>query len=446
MLSSSNKRWFAAVACAAAWLALAHGAGAQTALADAEIGLHEALRRARIDTPRVAAAAAAYTLRQAEQSAARGAYFPVLTAQGTSGYSFDNRLVLPGAPRIDSKSLTTQGSVSLEWAALDFARGARVDAAGAAARAQALATAVTQRDAVLLAAELYVAAAAAVELTSDAELTLTRRSEQERAIAGLVQAGTRSPLDMERAKIETLSARYAYAASQIDEVAACAALSAAIGRPATQPVQPRAGSLQALEFELSPSGAFATARGDRPELAGQAALIDARQYDHSAAIAARLPTVGIAALASVSYLDVRSGAGIGGHQYGGSALVYVRWSGLDPAVWTRASVTDAAVAQAERELTARRHALATQAVAAVHAAVRAKSELERAVAVLRASEVTREVQNGRYRAGVASMLELLDAENLEQQARRRRIEAERDHYLAGARLLWASGRIDALAN
>jgi outer membrane protein TolC len=65
---------------------------------------------------------------------------------------------------------------------------------------------------------------------------------------------------------------------------------------------------------------------------------------------------------------------------------------------------------------------------------------------LRASEVTREVQNGRYRAGVASMLELLDAENLEQQARRRRIEAERDHYLAGARLLWASGRIDALAN
>ena len=75
----------------------------------------------------------------------------------------------------------------------------------------------------------------------------------------------------------------------------------------------------------------------------------------------------------------------------------------------------------------------------------AKILFERAVAVLRAAEVTREAQNGRYRAGVASMLELLDAENLEQQARRQRIEAERDYRIASARLLWAGGRLDALA-
>jgi outer membrane protein TolC len=77
--------------------------------------------------------------------------------------------------------------------------------------------------------------------------------------------------------------------------------------------------------------------------------------------------------------------------------------------------------------------------------VRAKIDLERAVAVLRASEVARDAQNGRYRAGLASMLELLDAENLAQQSRRASIEAERDHRLAGVRLLWASGRLAALA-
>jgi outer membrane protein len=444
MSRCSNKLWLA-LGCAAFWLATGRGAGAQEAPLGPDISLREALRRARTDAPAVATAAAAYVLRQAEHSATKGAYFPVLTVQGTSGFGFDNRLVLPGAPRIDSKSLSAQASVGLDWAALDLARGARVDAAAALEHAQALAARTTQRDAVLLAAELYVQAAAAVELARDAELSLTRRSQQESAIAELVQAGTRSPLDMERAKIETLSARYAHAASKIDEVAACAALSAAVGRSATQPVHARPDGLQALELELSPASALAAARTDRPELASQSAVIDARQRDYGAAIAARLPTVGVTAMSSISYLDVRAGAGIDGHQYGGSALVYLRWSGLDPAVWTRANVAGAAVAQAERELAARQHAIATQAVAAAYAAARANSELERAIAVLHASETTREVQNGRYRAGVASMLELLDAENLEQQARRRRIEAERDHYLAGARLLWASGRLEALA-
>jgi outer membrane protein len=445
MHRSSKKYWFA-FACAVSCLTTSRGASAQAAPEEPEISLRDALRHARSDAPAVAAAAAAYVLRQAEHGAAQDAYYPILTTQSTAGYVFDNRLVVTTAPRVDYRSLTAQTSISVEWAALDLARGARIDATEAAAQAQALAARTTQHDAVLLAAELYVAAAAAAELTADAELTLTRRTEQERAIAELVKAGTRSPLDMERAKIETLSARYAYAASQVDEVAACAALSAAIGRSATQPVHARAGKLQALEFELSPALAQAAAAADRPEIASQAALIIARQGEYDAAIGARLPTVGVTALASASYLDVKHGDFPDGHQYGGSALLYVRWSGLDPAVWTRASVASAAVAVAERELAVRQHAVTTQAVAAVHAAVRAKSELERAIAVLQASEITREVQNGRYRAGVASMLELLDAENLEQQARRRRIEAERDHYLAGARLLWASGRIDSLAN
>jgi outer membrane protein TolC len=69
-------------------------------------------------------------------------------------------------------------------------------------------------------------------------------------------------------------------------------------------------------------------------------------------------------------------------------------------------------------------------VAASHAVLRAKIGLERATAVLRASEVTRDAQNDRYRAGVASLLELLDAENLAQEARRAGIEAERDQQLA----------------
>jgi outer membrane protein len=429
---------------AVAWLCAAPGARAQTARALPEIDLREALRSAQSRAPKVAAAEATHALAEAERDPAQAAYFPVLTLRGSSGYAFDNRLVLPDEPRIDSKSLTAEANVSLEWAAVDFQRGARADAAEAAARAEGFAASAARHDALLLSAESYVRAAAGSALVKDAELTLARRSEQEQAVAGLVQAGTRSPLELERAKIETLSARYALEASRRDELAACAALAAAIGRPATQPVCARAGDLNAFELELSPERALGAARSGRPELRARAALVSARSEEYDAAIAARLPTVALAAAAELSYLEVREGQGIDGHQYGGSALVHVRWSGLDPVTWTRAAGADAAVALARREWEAERHAVASEAVAASHTMLRTKIELERAGAVMHASEAARDAQNGRYRAGLASLLELLDAENLAQEARRARIEAERDHRLAGARLLWATGRLAEL--
>jgi outer membrane protein TolC len=100
---------------------------------------------------------------------------------------------------------------------------------------------------------------------------------------------------------------------------------------------------------------------------------------------------------------------------------------------------------AQRKWEAERHAVASEAVAASHAVARAQIDLERAIAVMHASQGARDAQNGRYRAGLSSMLELLDAENLAQEARRASIEAEREHQVAGARLLWASGRLATLA-
>ena len=427
-----------------AWLCLALLARAQEATALPSITLRDALRGAQTRAPSVVAAEAARALAEAERGPTTAAYFPVLTMSVSGGYAIDNRLVQPNTPRIDSRSLTSNGNVSLEWTALDWSRGARADAAEAAARAQAFTAGAARHDALLLAAERYIQSAAANALMKDAELALTRRSEQERAIGELVRAGTRSPLDLERAKIETLSARYALAARQRDELAACAALAPASGRPATQPVCARRGDLALFEPAPSQESALSAADSKRPELQARAALVSARREEYDAAIAARLPTVALAGSAELSYLDVRKGQGIDGHQYGGSALVYVRWSGLDPVTWSRAAPADAAIAHAQREWDAERHAVASEAVTASHAVLRAKIELERAVAVMNAAETARDAQNGRYRAGLSSLLELLDSENLAQEARRTRVEAERDHQLAAARLLWASGRIAAL--
>src|SRR4029078_5350874 len=115
------------------------------------------------------------------------------------------------------------------------------------------------------------------------------------------------------------------------------------------------------------------------------------------------------------------------------ALGYLRWNGLDPAVWFRGGTTDAAAAEAQRQLATTVQTITTEAAQAVYALERARIDLQRATAVLDVARATRESQNGRYRSGLASLLELLDAENIEQEARQRRIEAERDHAIAVTR-------------
>jgi outer membrane protein len=168
-------------------------------------------------------------------------------------------------------------------------------------------------------------------------------------------------------------------------------------------------------------------------------LADARREEHSAAIGARFPVLGVSATGTATYFDVKSGAGIAGTQYGASAVGYLRWNGLDPAVWFRGGVTDAAATEAEKQLATTAQAITSAAVQASYALERARVDLERAAAVLDIARATRDSQEGRYKSGVASLLDLLDAENIEQEARQRRIEAERDHAIAVARLVAACG-------
>jgi outer membrane protein len=288
---------------------------------------------------------------------------------------------------------------------------------------------------------LYLRAGAAIELVEDAKLSVERRTHQYAAAGELVKAGTRSPVDVQRAKIEVLSAEYGLSLRRTDELAAFAALAAAIGRPANQLVRPAANTASFSAVAANPARAKELAEKNRPELRGAGANITALRYAHDADVGERWPTLGVTANGSLSYLDVRRGVGIDGDQYTVAGAIYLRWNGFDPAVWGKGSVSDAAVSIADRERSALLHSIGAQAVAAYYALERAKTEHQRAVAVLEAAQVTREAQNGRYTAGVGSLLELLDAEDLEQQARQARIEAERDESIASAQLLSACGML-----
>jgi outer membrane protein len=432
---------FTAVVIVIAMLGSLRGARADELDDAPTIALASVLRRAASDPPSVKLALATLGRYEAERRYAQGRYVPVLTGLASGGITYDNRLVLPELPRIDSKSLIVQGNVSLDFAALDLAREPAIDAARAAERAAGFGVDSAAQGAMLAAAELYFRASAAAALVRDAAFNVERRSSQLTAVSDLTRAGIRPPVDAQRAEIEAVSARYVLEGRRQDARAACAALSAAMGQSAARLLCPEPLDLRDFAVSISPARARELASHNRPELRRLSAMVDSRREEHSAAIAARLPVVGVSANGNASYLDVKSGVGISGSQFGGSALGYVRWNGLDPAVWFRGGVTDAAASEAERQLAATVQAVTNEAVQAAYTLEHARVELERAVAILGVARATRESQNGRYRSGMASLLELLDAENLEQDARQRRIEAERDHAIAVARLIAACGLI-----
>lgn len=408
------------------------------------ISLREVLIRARRDPPRVLLALATLKRREADEDYARGAYLPTVTAQVTGGVAYDNRLVLPNAPRIDSQFLTAQGTLSVDWTVVNVARGSTIDAAHAGARAQRYGLEVARRQALQAALELYIRALASIKLVHDAELTLDRRTAQYEAIRGLVAAGVRPTVDAQRAKIELISNRFALDMRRTDELVSFSALAVALGRDPTRPLQPEPVQDGMLNLSLSPEEARRLALRLRPEVAQADRMMAARQSEESAAFDARLPTAGVALTGSVTYLDVLHGLGLDGYTYTGSALAYLRWNGFDPAVWGRGQVARAARAEAEWQREVSLQTIRAEVVAAVYAARRAKTELDRATAVRSAAEATRRAQNGRYMTGLASLLELLDAESLEQNARVTVVEAERDYDIAGARLLAAAGLIDRL--
>src|SRR5262249_5300735 len=159
--------------------------------------------------------------------------------------------------------------------------------------------------------------------------------------------GVRPPVDAQRAQIDLVSARYAVNARREEELASFAALAASIGRSPSEPLRPDASAMTVFDVAVPPELARKLAYENRPEIRRFTAILASRRDEHRAAVGARLPTVGVVATGTASYLDILEGVGISGSQFGGSAGAYIRWTGLDPAVWLKAGIAEGARTEAE---------------------------------------------------------------------------------------------------
>jgi outer membrane protein len=416
------------------------------------IGLAELLQRALVDPPRVLSALASLERAEAERRAAQAAYFPTIGLQGSYGIVYDNRQALPKGlldvlpdGRLRSTAQQPLGTASLDWSLLNGARNRNIKAATLAREAQDQALSSAQRLALSSAFEIYMRALAAAQLVADAELTRERRTQQHEGVAGLVKAGLRPSVDETRARIEAVAATYRLEVRKVEERAIYAALAVSVGRDPDRPLRP--ALLASSPFDAAPrslEAANAAAFEHRPELKQLRITLAGRQAELSAALWRRAPTLGVSGTASASYIDIFKGTGYGGEQYSGMAQVYLRVQPFDAAIWRSAEVARATMLQTQRALESTTLDIKAEVAEASFAVERTRAELERATQVLSAAEAAREAQNGRYRTGVASLLELLDAENVEQNARLDRITAERDNQIAHVRLLAATGLIRKL--
>jgi outer membrane protein len=286
--------------------------------------------------------------------------------------------------------------------------------------------------------------AAGIELIRDAELTLARRTAQHESIAALARAGVRPTVDEQRAKVEVVVAQANVEIRKNNLASLEAALTGALGEDPLAPVRAATLESDALGQGLSPRDAVMQGLANRPEVRAREAVLKASKAKDDAARGARLPVMGVAGSTSMTRADVVSGEGLAGQIFSASAWLYVRWNALDATVWRQPKVTTAAVREAERALSVAQLNVRNEVVMAALAVQNAKFRLDQSEQVLAGAQITRTAQNERYRAGVATLLELLDAEALEQSARLQRIEAEREYAIARANLLSATGQLTQL--
>ena len=419
------------------------------------VTLADVIKRARENPPAILAALATLERIQAQEQYARGAYIPRFTIEGGTGITYNDAPYLPkdarnnpdnaGLPaRVKSTAQTSYGRANLDYALIDLSRRFGVKSAGLSVEAQRKAYGAAQRVAEQAAAEIYLRAVAALALVDDARLTQLRRENQLQAINGLVRAGLRPSVDATRANIEAVAARFALETREIEVAAAGAALAATVGSDPTEPLRPAEFDDTILPPPLDPLKASVLAIEHRPEIKQLELALAARRAEHQAAIGSRLPTAGVIGSANLSHTGIYHGDGYEGRTWTGNASVYMRWAALDPAIWRHAAVTRSAIAEAQRQLETSLLSVRAEVVAAAYTVKRARAMLEQSSQMLAGAEAARTAQNERYRAGVASLLDLLDAEGVEQNARRMRIEAARDHRVARITLLGLCGSIEQL--
>ena len=402
--------------------------------------LQEALARARsnarIDQARAEAAAAAARVDQA-----RAGHYPFASGLLSLGPGSGHPGTPPGRPlaRAGAPGLFYGAAVELSQKIWDFGQtAARARAAGAASRAAQSDAAAVWADVALDVRIAYYNALAARAFLGIADERVASSEKHLDAAEELVRVGKRPQFDVTKSEIDLSTARVARLEAWHAVVESRLALAAAIGvddlagavleRPPT-PVRP----------DPAVADVLAQAMARRPELSS----LDARLFAQQSQVDARRNSFWPS-------LSAGGQVAIAGVEQPGGRTVPSWHVGLQLAVPLLAGGADRARLREERAVL--RGLEAARATVALHIRVEAQqlvngvtaasARQEAAAAIVVQARENLAIAEGRYRAGVANIIELADAQSTLTSAEAQQARAEFELEVARARLERAVGGSD----
>ncbi|MDR7402685.1 MAG: TolC family protein [Armatimonadota bacterium] len=397
----------------------ASGAHAQPA-----VSLQAAVEMAVARHPAVTAARQALEAARARLAQIRAGRAPQVAVVVESAYGTTR--AAPSAP-----TWTATGEVRASLELVNLLVRYQVEQAEAAVRAAEAAVQQARQDVALAAAQAYFAVLRARAVVTAREAAVERAGAQVRQAEAQAAAGV-------AARADVLQARAALAAAEVDLIAArnqvdtaVAQLRSAVGVPLTEPVEVAPSEPPSVPV-LTREEAVARS-GDRPDVRRAECDVEAARAALALAEAQARPAVVVAATSSAGLLN-------------GSPLTWqvaatVSYPLVDGGR-AQAAVVEARanLAAAQARLAQARQAAELDALTAWVALADARARVDAArVSEAAAGEALRAAE-GRYQAGVGTIVEVLAARATFQSAVLARIQAEFDVQAAAARLRHAIGR------
>ena len=411
-----------------------------------QLTLASALERARRDAPSVLTAAAQTAIAAARRDDAGVSLLPTLSASAglNAGANKTSRSIdsgVAGAPsELEAESLSTglEASLNARWLLWDFGRAASSEEALAAALQAATSDEqTTQRSAVLLVANAYLAVLADEEAVASATQTLEQRSRQADIARRRVAAQVAAPIEEVRASIAVESARGELSRAQGALRRDKAQLSGAMGLPA-------ATELSLERFEVTPVAltadeAGARAAASRPEVAAAKQRLLTAELQVAIAGANHRPSLLLSGSVGPSWqaTDTPSSQ----TSAGANAALVFSLPLIDPSVGAAERLAMAQRSAAGAALEQVRQAVATEATTAVIDAEQARVSLSIAEQTAKLAAANLVQAEGRYAAGAAPLMELLDAQ-LQDSLARQALVSQR--YQAGRAQFGVIGAIGEL--
>ena len=421
------------------------------------VSLGEAVAIARRDPPSVLLALARIHTAESQVPLVRASLLPTFAGNASIGANGSNGSTpVQGFGTVNQTlgQLTFDTNVGGRWTFFDFGRTSlNVDAAQLGVQVARMDANSVTRLAVTNAASAYFTALADQQLVASATQVVQQRQREADIARGLVEGGARPPIEQTRAEVglQTAQLELTNAITSLNnDLAALAATLAIDPSHALAIVQP-----PLIAVDDDPAHAAAESERTRPEVATARLQLQQAEVQLSAARAGYRPSLNAAATVGVRYnLTARSTVDSMGmpvtNVTNGPSEYATASVGLAVPIWdpvlnanirlNEASVATARASLAQVVLNARTDAV--QAAIGVRAARQAVQQAERLAAGAAANLAQAE---GRYQAGAAPVLELVDAQASDATARLAVIRARWQFELSKVRLLGAIGHLDVLS-